>query len=191
MPIPSKPCFLFVIQLNRDEKIYNAPAKVTKSLWFLCVCVCVQIFCTHSCMHVYVCANTYEGQKLISIVFFNALHLVLWNRLSLWIWKPQIKLDDLASKSQASSCPLKLWDYKWMLPHALLCLFFFFLMTIEEPNSGLCVYMANTLPTESFPQTSGLLRKPWAKPTNTCSFVDSICEWAYSEMCPALPATFL
>lgn len=91
MPIPSKPCFLFVIQLNRDEKIYNAPAKVTKSLWFLCVCVCVQIFCTHSCMHVYVCANTYEGQKLISIVFFNALHLVLWNRLSLWIWKPQIK----------------------------------------------------------------------------------------------------
>lgn len=126
MPIPSKPCFLFVIQLNRDEKIYNAPAKVTKSLWFLCVCVCVQIFCTHSCMHVYVCANTYEGQKLISIVFFNALHLVLWNRLSLWIWKPQIKLDDLASKSQASSCPLKLWDYKWMLPHALLCLFFFF-----------------------------------------------------------------
>lgn len=183
--------FLSFFQLSHVEKTYNAPAKVTL-IFLIHVCVCVQIFRTHSCMHTYVCAGTCEGQTLTSVVFFNcsspyslkqalSLSESEKHRLSYTCWpaSPNILLSSPALGLQRDATHMNATHmdatthgcYTHGCYHILLCFIFNECWGTKRRPS---ILPGKHLTTESSPQPSVLLRKPWAKHTNTCSFLHFI-----------------
>lgn len=92
-------------------------------------------------LHVYV--HIYEGQTLISIVFFNNSNLIFWDRVIHWIWSSLVQPECLSSKPQSSS-------WLCLSNTCIMGMYYCYQLYINtvDMNTGSPACVAGTLPTD-------------------------------------------